>query len=413
MKALLRQKILEQLQAKEIVLFGAGMMAHEFYEQYKDKLSFAFCVTNTSTEWGEKRFCGKLDIRQYRAQELKDRYYVVLGVYPAFDNIASQMECDGYAMFRDFVDYKVAEAVLENKKLAFFYGTCILRDVLHALERVPAFTKQYVSIFKQGDTQERDTIAEIRRLYYAKDICDAYIYANKLLHSSEAYNMQRTDLPEDCKMIGVSKVTFHGYWPQLHNKSYNDNWLFDVMAPFDNNFWHLMYSREDANITKLAEEGKTPEEIYKILSADDYYSAKDIKKHLRICFKTLQVAEKGIEVRVGDFVQRNYKEQKLYQDFTHPKKEVLWEYVRQVLEHLEIQEEHLADIIEAAPAYIHRSSDMPIYPSVAKHLGLSWINENTRYELITSKGVRLMTFKEYVLHYAAYTQAALKLREGW
>lgn len=413
MKKVLKRKILEHLQGREIVIFGAGIMAHEFYSQYKDKLNFAFCVTNNSTEWGEKRFCGELDVRQYSAQELKGKYYIVLGVYLAFENIATQLECDGCAVFRDFVDYKVAEAVLENKKLALFYGTCILRDVFHSLERVPAFTEQYVGIFMQGDTREKDTIAEIRRLYYAKDLCDAYIYNNKLLHAGEAYNMQRRDLPVDCKMISVSKVTFHGYWPQLHDTGYNDNWLFDVMAPFDNKFWHLMYTREDANITRLVKEGKSPEEIYKILSADDFYSEKDLKKHIRICFKTLQMAEKGLAVSVGSFIQSRYQRERLYQDFTHPKKVVMWEYVRQVLAHLDIQEERLAEIMESAPEYVHRSSDMPIYPSVAKRLGLSWIDAYTQYEMITYKGIRLMTFKEYVLHYAAYTQAALKIRESW
>lgn len=413
MKAILRQKMLDRLQNKEIVLFGAGMMAHEFYEMYKEKLNFAFCVTNTSTEWGEKRFCGELDIRQYQAQDLKGRYYVVLGALIAFDSIASQMECDGYAMFEDFIDYKVAEAILEDKKLALFYGTCILRDVFFSLDNIPAFTDRYVSIFIQGNIKEKDTIAEIRRLYYAKDICDAYIYANKLLHPSEAYNMQRKSLPADCKMIGVSKATFPGYWPQLHNTGYNDNWLFEVAAPFDNKFWHLMYSREDANITRLVEEGKTPEEIYRIVSADDYYSEKELNKHLRICFKTLKLAEKGLEVKVGEFIKSQYKEELLWQDFTHPKKVLIWEYVKQVLEHLEIHEEELASIIEDAPEYVHRSSDMPIYPSVAKYLGLSWINADTRYEVMTCKGIRLMTFKEYVLHYAAYMQTVLKIRKGW
>lgn len=413
MKATLRRKMLEHLENRKIVLFGAGLKAHEFYEKYRDQLDIAFCVTNSSVEWGEKRFCGELDVRQYQARELKGRYYVVLSAYLAFEGIATQLVCDGYAVFEDFIDYRVAEAVLEDKKLAIFYGTCILRDVFHTLERVPAFMDQYVSIFTQADTKEKDTIAELYSVYYAKDVCDAYIYNNKLLHPEKSYNMQREDLPADCKMIGVSKATFQGYWPQLHNKGYSLNWMFDVMAPFDNKFWHLMYSREDANITKLSEEGKTPEEICEILSAEDYYSEKELKKHIRISFKTLQLAEKGLEVKGGDFIQRRYREERLYQDFTHPGKPVLWEYARQVMEHLGIHEAGIAEIIEAAPEYVHRSSDMPIYPSVAKHLGLSWIDEQTRYEVMTCKGVRLMTFKEYVTHYAAYIKAVLEIREGW
>lgn len=409
MKARLRQKILDYLQKREIVIFGAGIMAHEFYERYKNKLNFAFCVTNDSREWGKKRFCGELDVRQYSVQALKGKYYIVLCAYLAFDSIASQMECDGYDMFHDFVDYKAAEAVLDGKKLAFFYGTCILRDAYHLLERVPAFVEQYVSVFMQASPEEKETMAEFRRFYYGKALCDTYVYARKLIHD----NMQKKDLPSDCSMIGVSNVIFSGYWPQLHNMRYNENWLFDVMAPFDNNFWHLMYTREDANITTLVKEGKTPEEIYKILSADDYYSEKDMNKHLRICFKTIEMAEQGVDVKVGDFIRSQYKKKQIYQDYTHPKKSVLWEYAKQILEHLDVYDEHLENIMEESPEYIHRSSDMPIYPSVAKILDLPWVDANIRYEVITCKGIQLMTFKEYVLHYAEYTQAALKLREGW
>ena len=346
MKARLKQRILAHLQKREIVIFGAGIMAHEFYEAYKNKLNFAFCVTNDSREWGEKRFCGELDILQYPGQVLKGKYYIVLCAYIAFDNIASQMECDGYDMFHDFIDYKAAEAILDGKKLAFFYGTCILRDVYHLLERVPAFLEQYVSVFMQASPEEKETMTEFRRLYYGKELCDAYVYARKLIRVSEAYNMQRKDLPSDCKMIGISNVTFSGYWPQLYNMYYNENWLFDVMAPFDNNFWHLMYTREDVNITKLVKEGKTPQEIYKILSADNYYSEKDIKRHLRICFKTIKMAEKGVDVKVGDFIQSQYQQKQLYQDYTHPKKAVLWEYTKQILEHLDVYDEHLESIMK-------------------------------------------------------------------
>ena len=125
------------------------------------------------------------------------------------------------------------------------------------------------------------------------------------------------------------------------------------------------------------------------------------------------MAEKGVDVKVGDFIQSQYQQKQLYQDYTHPKKAVLWEYTKQILEHLDVYDEHLESIMKKSPEYIHRSSDMPIYPSVAKILDLPWIDENIRYEVITCKGMRLMTFKEYVLHYAEYTQAALNLREGW
>ena len=412
MKKQLRKDILTNLQNKKIVIFGAGIMAHEFYEMYQDQLDFAFCVTNDSKEWGEKRFCQALDVKQYSQQQMKGKYYIVVCISLAFDSVASQLVCDDYTVFQDFVDYKVAEAVLERKKLAFFYGTCILRDTYYLLERVPAFTEEYVGVFTQ--THAKKTILDIQRLYYGKELCDAYVYARKLMDVGEAYYMQKKDLPPDCIMIGVSNVTFHGYWPQaLQNLEYNEHWLFDVMAPFDTYFWHLMYAREDVNITRLVQEGKSPQQVYQIVSAEDFYSEKEIRKHLRVCFKTLEMAERGLEVTVGDFIKDNYQKERLYQDFTHLRKSVLWEYAKRILDHLEVKEKDLAQIIAAAPEYVHRGSDTPIYPSVARALGLEWVDENTRYEVLTGKGVQLMTFQQYVLHYAEYMQKALEIEKGW
>lgn len=411
-KQRLRAGILGNLRNRKLVLFGAGEVARAFYNRYKEELNFAFCVTNNSSEWGEKRFCQELDIKPYSEQELKGTYYVVLCIHFRFDEVAVQLECDDYAMFDDFVDYKVAEAILEYKKIVFVYGGCVIRDIHGLLKKVPAFKEQYGSIFIQSRTDE--TIFDIRRLYYGKQVCDVYLYAQKLINLSEAYNMQREDLPSDCKMIGISNLTFHGYWPQQQQDlKYSDDWIFEVTAPFDNYFWHLMYTREDLNIKRLVEEGKSPEEIYDIVSAEDFYSEKQVKKHLRLCLKTLEMVEQGIEVKAGDFIKANYRKEKLYQDFIHLKKPVLWEYAKQTLQYLGVEDPDLDEIIENSPEYLHQASDVPIYPSVAKHLGLEWVQEDTIYEILTCRGVRFMTFREYVIHYARYLQASLELQKGW
>lgn len=411
-KQRLRAGILGHLRNRELVLFGAGEVARGFYNRYKEELNFAFSVTNNSREWGEKRFCQELDIKPYSEQELKGRYYIVLCIYFGFDEVAVQLECDDYIMFDDFVDYKIAEAILEYKKIAFFYGNCVVRDIHQMVKWVPAFREQYSSTFIQS--RKNETMFDIRRLYYGKKVCDAYIYGQKLINLSDPYNMQREDLPNDCKMIGVSTLTFHGYWPQqLQNVKYSDDWIFEVTAPFDNYFWHLMYAREDLNLKRLVEEGRTPEEICDIVSAEDFYSEKEVKKHLRMCFKSLEMVERGMDVRVSDFIKKNYQKERLYQDYIHLKKPVLWEYVKQVLQYLEVEEAELDEIIETSPEYVHQAGDIPIYPSVAKHLGLDWVKKDTVYEILTCKGVRFMTFREYVIHYSRYLQASLELQKGW
>ena len=409
----IKEMIFENLCTKRIVLFGAGILAKEFYNKYKDKLNFAFCVTNDIREWGDKKFCGELDIKQYSKQNIGSEYYVVLCNYFSFGEISIQLDSDDFIVFEEYVDSKIAESILDNKKLLFFYGSCILRDIYYYMKNIPAFMDKYTSVFLQVKPEE--TMFDVRRLYNGRKVCDVYVYARKLIDLSKPYNMQREDLPADCKMIGVSNVTFNGYWPQIVQdiEHHSEEWIFRLNERFDSHFWHLMYCRKDANITELVKKGKWPEEIYEIVSAEDFYEEKDIKKYLRICFKTLKMAERGLDVKIGDFIINNYKEELLYQDFTHPKKKIAWEYVKQILACLDVKEPKLKEIEQESPEYMHQASDIPVYPSVARILGMDWIKDETKYEVLTYRGVEFMTFRDYVIHYAQYIKQTLEIRRGW
>lgn len=55
-KALVKQRLLN----RRIILFGAGIIAEEFYEEYKDILNISHCVSNIRKEWGKKMFLGDL-----------------------------------------------------------------------------------------------------------------------------------------------------------------------------------------------------------------------------------------------------------------------------------------------------------------------------------------------------------------
>ena len=73
-KALVREK----MSSKRIVLFGAGVVAEEFYEAHKDLLNISHCVSNIQKEWGEGAFMeGELDVRQYRPEDIEENDYII------------------------------------------------------------------------------------------------------------------------------------------------------------------------------------------------------------------------------------------------------------------------------------------------------------------------------------------------
>lgn len=398
---------------KNIILFGAGEVAEEFYYKNKDLLKISHCVSNIRKQWGECNFLGVLDIREFRADQIgKDDYLIVCGPY-AFRQIEIQLLNCGLQMFEDFVESSIAECLLKNKKIVLFRGSCILRDIYESVLTAHTFNEQYAAIYATDNyvTSKFDN----RVLYYASKICDYYVYSYRILRQDKVYLLTDEELPSDCFKISMSNITFPGYWPQADPEIRNSNKY--LIHPYnmkrDLVFYHTMYRMEDININRYIEEGKGFEEIFQLLSRRDYYDPKMVRKNLRVAFKSLQIAEQFADIGVIDFLKENYQKKMLFQNFSHMHKCVIWTYVRRLFEKLHLSVDECDQLEEKSPNYIHHGGDIPIYPSVAESLELEWYDKNMKYEIMTYTGTKEMTFEQYVAHYVEYTQKARKIIEMW
>lgn len=400
----------EKLQNKRIILFGAGVMASEFYQEYKDCLNISHCVSNNKIEWGEHAFQGALDIRPYKKEELQaDDYLVVCGL-KVFREIELQLQADGMKMYEHYIEYRIASAILENKKIALFYGGCVLRDIYRSVIRVPAFREVYASIFSQ--VVKGEAVITNRSVYYAKDICDLYIYAPRILDRDSIYAVSRDELPDDCKIISISNLVVGLYWPQVSPKQEEQNKL--LLYPYNIErdiiiFGHTLYRREDKNISKMVLQGFSTKEIVDCLTSEDFYSEKQVLRNKHICFTSVEMAEKNVDITIMDYLRDNYRTIPLYQNFVHPNKCVIWEYIRRFLKAIGLSTTGLEELEESLPDVAHMGGEVPIYPSVAKHLDLRFIDAQTRYEVMMGNGTEYMTFREYMEHYTEYTRKAIEI----
>ncbi len=409
-KALVREK----MATKRIILFGAGVVAEEFYEAHKDKLNISHCVSNIQKEWGEGAFMeGELDVRQYRPEDIEENDYIVVCGPIAFRSIELQLKGDGYEMYEDFVESKIAGAIYSGKKIALFYGQCILRDIYKCVIQVKSFCDEYASAYTQ--TGKSQAVVSNRLLYHMKDVCDVYIYSPKMLDRDSIYSVAYSDLPSDCKIISVSNLVAPIYWPQVETKIdvYNQLYLHSYNARRDLDFYHTLYRREDYNVNRMIIEGKSDKQILEALSSDDFYSEKQVVRNFNIAMKLVDIAERDVEVKVADYIRENYTKKMLYQNAFHPNKYVVWEYARRLLKTMGIFSQELEILQNLSPMHIHQSGDVPIYPCVAKHLKLEFIDENTKYEVLTGKGIIYMSFEEYTMHFIEYTKKTLEIMEMW
>lgn len=417
MKNKIKSLVRERLSSRRIILFGAGVIAEEFYEQYGGSLNISHCVSNLQKEWGEAAFLGKLDVRKYDRAEIQENDYIIVCGPIAFRSIELQLNADNMCMYEDFVESHIAGAIMENKKIALFYGQCNLHDIHHCLIQVSAFNEEYASVFTQTATHQAAVTNRV--LYYMKDISDLYVYTPKLLDRDSIYSLSLEVLPADCQVISISNILVPLYWPQINTKlgHFNDWYLHSYnslrWAKGNLNFHHTLYRHEDCNINRMIQEGKTVKEVVDVLSSEDFYSEKEVLKNKNISLKLVDIGESNLDITVSDFIKDNYDREMLYQNYTHPNKIIIWEYVSRFLKRIGISTQEVENLKECSPKYIHHGGDVPIYPSVAKHLKLEFFHEDMKYEIMTGNGVVDMNFREYTEHFAEYTKKVMEIVSMW
>ena len=412
-KERLKETTRESLLNKRIILFGAGAVAKEFYQKYKDILNISHCVSNIKKEWGSKKFQDELDILEFRSEDIRETDYLIVCGPVAFRQIELQLLNCGYKAFQHFIASEMAACILSGKKIVLFRGSCILRDVYQCILKSKRFQEQYAPVF--GTDNYVDSKFDDRVVYYASRICDYYIYSYRILRQDKIYLITEEDLPKGCKRISVSNITFPAYWPQADPEVRNSNPY--LIHPYnierDMNFQHTVYRLEDRNLNRMVEEGMSLPEIWKQVSAEDFYSEKEVRRNVKVAFKSLQIAEQFADIGVIDFIRENYDKRLVFQNFSHLHKCVVWNFVRKIFAAMGIDDGECEQLEAESPEYIHHGGDIPVYPSVAKHMGLHWINEDTTYEIMTYHGVVNMTFRQYVEHYVEYTQKAQKIMAAW
>jgi len=409
-KALVREK----MATKRIILFGAGVVAEEFYEAHKDKLNISHCVSNIQKEWGEGAFMeGELDVRQYRSEDIEENDYIVVCGPIAFRSIELQLKGDGYEMYEDFVESKIAGAIYSGKKIALFYGQCILRDIYECVIQVKAFNLVYAPIFTQ--TVKNQTIVINRMVYYLKEICDLYVYTPKMLDRDSAYVVREEELPEGCIIISIGNILAPIYWPQINvdPMAYNGWYVYPYNILRNMNFFHTLYRKEDININRMIAAGYSTKHILQKVTSEDYYSKEQVQNNVRFTLKSIKIAERGIDIKIIDFIKERYMKEMLYQNYAHPQKNIFWHYVLEIMKSIGLTFEEVEILEQNSVNHIHEGGDVPIYPSVAKHMELEFYDENNKYEIMTGNGIRYMTFTEYMEHYVEYTRKSKEIFEMW
>lgn len=268
----------------------------------------------------------------------------------------------GLQEFRDFYYYQALD-----KKLAFFWGNCHVQDLAVYLKGFPEFSREYW-IYPQTGVHEYDcrylskSFFEHCKLFVFQEIKEV---TNGILCSSAHISSL---MSEDSIKIKVPNLFRKGFafFPQAYYKKV------PLMRDCEHKFV-VNSDNHDKYILEKTKSGATAEEIAFSIEHDAVFEAKDILDGLQMLFATLKEIDENCDVKIGEWIERNYQDKLIFIDPGHLSKRVFVEYIDQIMRLIHVNDVSKDDIIEKLNPETS-TLYMPVYGCVRDALDLKWVD---------------------------------------
>ncbi|MBN0989321.1 WcbI family polysaccharide biosynthesis putative acetyltransferase [Amphritea pacifica] len=172
-----------------------------------------------------------------------------------------------------------------------------------------------------------------------------------------------SQLHESAMSYSFPSLYFDGYFPHLQTF---------------NGYVSVLNLVHDYFIAYLCASGFSESETFDILNLESLYPESLSVDFLKKSISNLKAKEQkfSIDIRVSDFIEQNYKAEKLFNQFNHPKRSI-FKYVSEcVLERIGV----LSSFIdENGPSHLD-AIVTPVYKSTYKNLGLSFSEDFNGYK---------------------------------
>lgn len=407
----IKEMVKKKLETSNVILWGYQDAAISFYQKYKERFHITACVTE------QKQHPPFLDVEEEIPIIAWEKYqggqddYVVVTASP-FYHIENQILASGLRIFEDYIDGNLVNIILCDKKIAIIAGACQVSVINDFLRQVKCFTDEYQCF--RFSSHRWASRWSVKSLCYLKNFCDVYICMKHEEDNMKFFSPE--ELPENCKIITIPYALLRLYWPQI--KAGWKNALNEYFIHYEKPAGHGPFEYGDININRMIREGKTADEIVRELTSDNFYSEEQVQVHIDTVLRILEYEESNCDVKILQYVQKNYLKEMLYRDMAHPSPTIMWEIIRQILDILQIKmsEAEQAQIKEnkaIVPAYERHCTEIPVYPSVARRLGLEWWKEDMQYDVTFYNGVKKLTFEEYIRAYYSVCSKYKEITETW
>lgn len=195
---------------------------------------------------------------------------------------------------------------LDNRKKAVIFGNCQTVFIKEYLRNSKDFNSQYI-IYDTSFIFDFPPSGLDEKLLLT---CDLFIYhevgPSFGLKLSTDYILSK--LSEKCERVIIPNAHFTGYHPQHIYGQENKK---ETKYPYGR------FPYGDQNINRLVNK-KSSEEIVKILCDENYYTYQQVKQNVENSLEELSKREKGLNIRISNYIEEKYKNNYLFYTVNHP-----------------------------------------------------------------------------------------------
>lgn len=374
---------------KEVIFWGCGNIAKEMYDKYKDEISIVYAISNNPKEISFSPESGKkIQVKRPTSKE-KNLEAMIIICSVEYEKIAEQLTLLGYTPFEDFIDHEIAEIIWTNKKVVLLYGFCHLRGIRDCLKNAEYFLKMYIPIY-YPDYLFRNFYQQERFQYFIK-ICSVFVCGMDVSPENHRNNQAILErLKANVKVFRLHAVYFGAYFPQK-KRVYNAMNKFAIKIE---GYDYTPFSYGDSYLNECIEKRMTLNEIYDSIEYDIIYDREFVLKYVENEWKRLRFQECESDFKILDYIEENYKRERLFRNETHMENKILYQYSKQLLQYLGCK-----DDIRTVDEPLLNCSQHWIYPCVAEILKLEWDVWSETLDLYTYSGWRKVNMREYIEEY--------------
>lgn len=399
-----RRQLVELLLKKELILFGAGNYAGQFYKDFHDTLQIMHCISNNKNEEAlmvdGREVC---PVRRAESCVITDDQMVILCA-ERYQEMDKQLRDMGYKYGVHYIDSGIARLLFSDKQIVLFYGVCYMRALCNCLVESEEFKNKYEAFYW---LDYRKMEPEEYNLYSCLlSICDIFLYTVCISYEKSLRNQAYLSrLPKHCKVVKVPLITFTGYHPRTAGILGEEN-PYHIIS---DKTYYGTFSTVDCNINQMIDEGKSGGEIVAILKDINFYKKEWVVQNYSREIRKLQIAENLADISFVDYLRENHGRERLFLNETHISNYVIIELAKRILEFIGLNRELPEDRLKEKRLLY--TTEVPIYPSVIEHLNLKNYMDHPKYRLFTFGDEREVSFEEYVEQYYAFCLSMKKWKE--